>query len=109
MEPLLLVIPGCPNSDTAKELYDTALRLEGIADELEVREITTQDQAEQHDFHGSPSFRLAGTELFASAAAPAVACRVYPTSAGFAGQPEIDDLRRAIRSVLPAAAPHARA
>ncbi|MBP2373221.1 hypothetical protein [Paeniglutamicibacter psychrophenolicus] len=109
MELVLLVIPGCPNSGTAKELFDSALGLEGITNAVEVREITTQDQAERYDFHGSPSFSLDGTDLFASAAAPAVACRVYPTASGLAGQPGIDDLRRAIRAVLPAPAPNARA
>ncbi|WP_411731544.1 hypothetical protein [Paeniglutamicibacter sp.] len=109
MELVLLVIPGCPNSGTAKELFDSALGLEGITDAVEVREITTQDQAEKLAFHGSPSFSLDGIDLFASAAAPAVACRVYPTVSGLAGQPEIDDLRRAIRAVLPAPAPNARA
>ena len=108
MEPLLLVIPGCPNSDTARELFDSALRLEGVTEALGVREITTQDQAERHNFHGSPSFHLDGTDIFASAAAPAVACRVYPTASGLAGQPKMEDLRRAIRALLPAAVPNAR-
>lgn len=107
MELVLLVIPGCPNSGTAKELFDAALGLEGITDAVEVREITTQEQAEKHAFHGSPSFSLDGTDLFASDAAPAVACRVYPTASGLAGQPGIGDLRRALRAALPAPAPNA--
>jgi hypothetical protein len=98
MELVLLVIPECPNSVTAKELFVTALGLEGITDAVEVREIFTQGQAELHDFHGSPSFSLDGSDLFASDAAPAVACRVYPTAAGLAGQPALEDLRRAIRA-----------
>ena len=98
MEPVLRVIPGCPNSTTAKELFDAALQLEDITDAVEVREITTQEQAEKHGFHGSPSFSLNGADLFASEAAPAVACRIYPTAAGLAGQPALEDLRRAIRA-----------
>lgn len=109
MEIVLLVIPGCPNSGTAKDLLDKALALEGISDAVKVREITTRDQAERHAFHGSPSFSLEGADLFASDAAPAVACRVYPTATGLAGQPDLEDLRRAIRAWRPAPVPGAGA
>lgn len=98
MEPVLLLIPGCPNSAIAKELYDTALRLEGIEHTVRVREISTEDEAALHDFHGSPSFNFNGADLFESDAEPAVACRVYGTPDGFAGQPTLDALRQAIRA-----------
>lgn len=41
---------------------------------------------------------LTGADLFASEPAPAVACQVYPTAAGIAGQPALEDLRRTIRA-----------
>lgn len=100
MEPVLLVIPGCPNSESAKELFDAALEQEGVNDAAVVREISTADQAAQHSFHGSPSFSVDGSDLFESATEPAVTCRVYRTPDGFSGQPSLDDLRRAIRASL---------
>lgn len=98
MEPVLLVIPECPNSASAQELFDTALELEGIGAPAIVREISTEDDAALHNFHGSPSFSVNGHDLFESAAEPAVACRVYRTPDGLAGQPTLEDLRRAIRA-----------
>lgn len=98
MEPVLLVIPGCPNSASAKELFDAALELEGIGAPAMVREISTEDEAALHDFHGSPGFSINGADLFESDAEPAVACRVYGTPDGFAGQPTLDALRQAIRA-----------
>lgn len=98
MELVLLVIPGCPNSGSAQELFDTALALEGINDPAIVREISTGQEATQHSFHGSPSFSVNGNDLFESSAEPAVACRVYLTPDGLAGLPALDDLRQAIRA-----------
>ncbi|MBV1777868.1 hypothetical protein KRR55_01930 [Paeniglutamicibacter sp. ABSL32-1] len=98
MEPILQVIPGCPNSESARELFATALELEGIAVPAFVREIRTDQEAALHDFHGSPSFSLNGADLFESGTEPAVSCRVYRTPSGFAGQPDLEDLRRAIRA-----------
>ncbi len=98
MEPILQVIPGCPNSESARELFAAALELEGIGVPASVREIRTEQEAALHDFHGSPSFGLNGTDLFDSGTEPAVSCRVYRTPTGFAGQPDLEDLRRAIRA-----------
>ncbi|RAX47399.1 hypothetical protein DQ353_18740 [Arthrobacter sp. AQ5-05] len=107
MEPLLLVIPGCPNSGSAKELFDTALELEGIRAPATVREIRTEHEAHLHGFHGSPSFSVDGTDLFGSASEPAVSCRVYRTPDRFAGQPTLENLRGAIRASLRAPGPTA--
>jgi hypothetical protein len=46
-----------------------------------------------HAFTGSPTIWLDGTDPFESAAAaPALACRVYPTPVGLAGSPTVDQL-----------------
>lgn len=96
----LLTIPGCPHSHSARELFASALELEGIDPALlTVTEIATDADAAIASFHGSPSFIIDGTDLFPSNAAPALTCRVYPGQRGFTGQPDLDSLRIAIRGV----------
>lgn len=96
----LLTIPDCPHSRAARELFATALELEGIDQALlTVTEITTEADAATASFHGSPSFIVDGTDLFPSNAAPALTCRVYPSQRGLSGQPDLESLRKAIRGV----------
>ncbi|BCW71389.1 hypothetical protein [Arthrobacter sp. NicSoilB8] len=98
----LQTIPGCPHSESARELFARALELEGIDPALlAVTEITTDADAAAASFHGSPSFVMDGTDLFPSNAAPALTCRVYPTGQGFTGQPDLAALRTAIRGLGP--------
>ena len=99
----LLTIPDCPHSDVARKLFRTALDLEGVPGTVTIREISTEDEAAELSFHGSPTFRIEGTDLFPSDAEPAVTCRVYQTSAGVTGLPSLDALRQAIRASLPEA------
>ena len=95
----LLIIPGCPNSGPARDLFARALALEGLDPELiTVREISTDADAKVQSFRGSPTFRIAGMDIFPSTAEPAVACRVYPTAGGLSGEPSLESLRHAIRT-----------
>ena len=103
MELELLTIPGCPHAGQARELFRTALDLEGIKDPFTVREISTEDEASALSFHGSPTFSINATDLFPSDAEPAVTCRVCPTQEGLQGQPPLEALRQAIRTFPPAA------
>jgi hypothetical protein len=74
----LRTIPGCSNSRPALELFRRVLAAEG-ADERNPRtvELTSESEAEELDFHGSPSFIADGRYLFTSTASPALTCRVY--------------------------------
>lgn len=92
------VIPGCPNSIAALELFRRALSAESKAAEIRVVELSNEEQAESLNFHGSPSFIAGGRDLFPSAAAPALTCRVYQTEASLAGLPSQEDLQTALRS-----------
>lgn len=97
----LRTIPGCPHGASAGKLFARALKLEGLDTAgLAVREIFADDEATALGFHGSPTFTIDGKDLFPVDAEPAVTCRVYPTSAGLAGQPELEALRGAIRAAL---------
>lgn len=96
----LLTIPDCPHSHSARELFATALELEGIDPvPLTVTEITTDADAATASFHGSPSFIIDGDDLFPSNAALALTCRVYPSQHGLSGLPDLASLRTAIRGV----------
>lgn len=98
----LLTIPGCPHGLSARGLFASALELEGMDPALlTVTEITTEAEAAAASLHGSPSFIIDGTDLFASNAAPALTCRVYPSQRGLSGQPDLESLRKAIRGVAP--------
>jgi hypothetical protein len=98
----LRIIPGCPNGPESRELFATALELEGYdAGSLTVRSVDSDEQAQALGFHGSPSFVVDGRDLFPSDAAPAVACRVYPTQLGLRGAPSLETLRRALADARP--------
>lgn len=102
----LLTIPGCPHSHSARELFASALEMEGIDPALlTIKEVTTDADAVTAMFHGSPSFTIDGTDLFPSNAAPALTCRVYPSQQGFTGQPDLESLRTAIRGLGPRGRP----
>lgn len=100
----LRTITGCPNDAPAKALFSQALELEGLDPAaLAVREVISDAEAAELNFHGSPTFTLDGTDLFPSPTEPAVTCRIYPTPAGLRGQPELAALRSAIRDAVRAA------
>jgi hypothetical protein len=98
---VVLTIPGCPNSDAARHILAQAMALEGLKGTVSHREVTTDDKAIAFDFHGSPTFRAAGQDLFPSAGAPALSCRLYRDGMRSGGVPSLNDLRTAVRAVLP--------
>lgn len=94
----LRVIAGCPHSAPAAELFRRALDDEGLGPgQLQIRELTSEQEARELEFHGSPGFVVSGRDVFVSHAEPALSCRVYPTSAGIAGLPSLVQLRTALR------------
>jgi hypothetical protein len=96
----LLVVEDCPHAPEAAALLRQAL------DDLELRDvafrtttITTEEQAAQRGFAGSPSFHVNGTDVFPLPGNPtALACRLYQTDSGRAGTPDLADLRSALAS-----------
>lgn len=99
MDVELRTIPGCPHATSAGELFARALDLEGADTAvLAFREISTDAQALELGFHGSPSFTIDGEDLFPTDTDPAVTCRAYPTPQGLSGQPTLQTLRDAVRA-----------
>lgn len=94
----LRIIPDCPNSAPALELFRAALTSEGVAGDVHVLELVSEEQAAELGFHGSPSFIAGVRDLFPSPVSPALSCRVYPGKAGLAGLPAQEELQAALRS-----------
>lgn len=70
---------GCPSYPEAEELLADVLRARGIESELERREVSTQEEAEQLHFPGSPTIRIDGRDVdeAGASAPPALNCRIY--------------------------------
>lgn len=70
---------GCPSTPEALDLLGTVLAEHGIADEVEVHEVTTQAEAEALRFPGSPTIRIDGRDIDPAGAdaRPSLTCRIY--------------------------------
>lgn len=97
----LRIIPDCPNSPLALELFRQSLAAENAVGDIRVVELDSEEQAEALDFHGSPSFIVGGRDLFPSTVPPALTCRIYPGVNGLTGLPSQEDLQAALRSAFP--------
>ena len=93
----LRIIPNCPNSDWALQLFRQALTAEGVNEDVRVTELSSEEQADALNFHGSPSFIADGQDLFPASASAALTCRVYQREVALAGLPSQEDLKAAIR------------
>ena len=72
----LLYWKGCPSYPEARELLADVL---DDSEAFELHEVKTQEEAEALQFPGSPTIRVDGVDIDASAASsrPALACRIY--------------------------------
>lgn len=75
----LLYWEGCPSHPEAKALLEQVLGELGRDDEIAVREVTTDEEAEQLRFPGSPTIRVDGHDVDpeGAGARPALNCRIY--------------------------------
>ena len=98
MQITLLYFDDCPNwTETDEHLARLQAETPGL--KISRQLIQTPEEAEQHQFIGSPSIVVDGIDLFADSDAPVgLACRVYSTPTGLAGSPTLDQLRAAIAS-----------
>ena len=70
---------GCPSYPEARQLLGEVLAERGVDVEIEVREVTSQDEAEALGFPGSPTIRVDGRDVdpVGASARPALMCRIY--------------------------------
>jgi hypothetical protein len=90
----VLHTPDCPNLRLVDERLLKALAQAGRDDvHVQHRLITTPEQAAAAGFRGSPTVLLDGRDPFGDPAVPAsLSCRLYPTEAGLAGAPTVEQL-----------------
>lgn len=94
----LLYFDGCPSWQKGLENLKVAIQLEEIETNVNLVRIRDDADAMRLKFLGSPSFRANGIELWPEEReAYALSCRVYPSSEGIKGWPDISMLRQKLR------------
>ena len=92
---------GCPSHPEALELLRSVLLELGRDDEIVVREVTSQEEAEALRFPGSPTIRIDGADIDPDGAAraqPALSCRIYRLPDGrISPVPNREQLEEALR------------
>jgi hypothetical protein len=70
---------GCPSTPEALELLEEVLAERGLEVGVELREVTTDDEARELAFPGSPTIRVEGRDVdpAGATARPALTCRIY--------------------------------
>jgi hypothetical protein len=93
-----LYFDGCPSWQPALENLRTAIQEEHRDASLQFIQVTSDQEATDHHFLGSPSFQVNGVDFWpVHQEAFSLSCRVYPTSAGLAGWPTVAMLRQKLR------------
>jgi hypothetical protein len=99
----LLWWEGCPSYPEALADLREALAGEGIAEDvLEVRHISSDEEAERAGFPGSPTIRIDGEDAFPPGPGEphGLTCRVYRLRDGrISPVPDPDELRDKLRRV----------
>jgi hypothetical protein len=75
----LLYWRECPSYPEAQQLLEEVLAARGLDEPVEVREVTSDEDAERERFPGSPTIRIDGRDIdpAGAAARPALTCRIY--------------------------------
>jgi hypothetical protein len=102
----LLWWEGCPSTDRALSELRAALAEVGLPEDVQMREIRSDEEAEAAAFTGSPTILIDGAELMAvlgrgAGDEPAgLNCRVYVRRDGrVSPTPDPQDLRDALRTL----------
>jgi hypothetical protein len=98
----LLWWEGCPSHPETLADLERVLAAEGIASEVEMVEIESDEQARRERFPGSPTIRLDGEDAFPcdNPEPFSLTCRVYRLRDGRPSPtPDPEDLREAIRRI----------
>ena len=70
---------GCPSHPEALDLLEAVLAERGVDATVELREITSDEDAVRERFPGSPTIRVDGRDVDpeGAGARPALTCRIY--------------------------------
>jgi hypothetical protein len=100
----VLFLPGCPNYAAVTRSVKAALAGLGASEEIELRRITTPEDAERERFLGSPTVRIAGRDVDPDAGDRddfGLKCRLYRTPTGTTGVPPQEWIIAAIARARP--------
>jgi hypothetical protein len=98
----LLWWEGCPSQPRALAELQAALEAEGIPEEVELRHVGSDEEAERERFPGSPTIRVDGEDVVEPGPGDPIglACRVYRLRDGRPSPvPDPADVRAALRRV----------
>lgn len=94
----LLVVPDCTSEAAAVRLITAAVSQCGTDARVHRSIVVSDEQAQQRGFTGSTTILINGADPFArQGAAPALACRLYPTAVGLRGVPELRNVIQALQ------------
>lgn len=98
MDVEILHIAECPNWQAVKPLIETAIGQQALSrTAIRFRLLTSEAEAKELDFAGSPTIFVNGRDLFPTTGYPGgLACRVYPTPEGLAGMPTLAQVKEAL-------------
>ena len=97
----LLWWDGCPSHPEALAELRRILHEEGVGAEVELVEVTSDEQARQDRFPGSPTVRINGHDVVPPGDGEpfSLTCRVYRTRDGrISPVPDPEDVRAAVRA-----------
>jgi hypothetical protein len=94
---------SCPSHEEGLALLADAAAAAGVAIDVDAVEVTTDDEARERSFAGSPTYLIAGSDPFPVQDPPHApshdACRAYRRPGGRVGPlPHPDDLVAAVRA-----------
>jgi hypothetical protein len=73
-----LYFDDCPSHERALELLHEVIQAEGVAADIQIRQVETEEDAERLRFPGSPTIRVAGVDIDQNPNLPVgLACRAY--------------------------------
>lgn len=95
----ILYFDGCPSWQEGLANMEAALLKEKLPGKVDLVLVKDNQQVENLEFLGSPSFRINGIDLWPEERPQyALGCRVYATSKGLKGVPTVEMLREKIRA-----------
>ena len=99
----LLIFERCPNGDVALEHARAAMKRVGVDSELRMVVVQTDEDARRLHFLGSPSVRIDGLDVDASARTRSdfgLQCRIYVFEGRILGAPPTQWIADALRGDL---------
>ena len=96
----LYYFTSCPSYKPALENLRSALRAEGLPEDIEQITVDSEANAQAMQFRGSPTIRIDGVDLEGPAAEQrgcSYGCRVYLDAGEQTGYPSATLIRRALR------------